>query len=92
MENIITVDFKAKSIENRKIKLMKYLADYIPELQARHKKLIELRAPKSILDGDTRLIVSYTHRFNRLKAWWRKKNMSPEERLLRIIFGLDELM
>jgi hypothetical protein len=85
MGNIIKVDFKAIKINNIKKSQLKHLMEYLPELKERHKKLKELHAPKSIIDGDVRLIYACTHRLDRLKAWWYQQ-MTPEEKLLRAIF------
>ena len=85
MGNIIKVDFKAIKINNIKKAQLKHLMAYIPELKERQQKLKELHAPKSILDGQVRLIYACTHRLDRLKAWWYQQ-MTPEEKLLRAIF------
>ena len=91
MGNIITVDFKARNIANIKMSQLKYLMKQLPYIKARQKRLKEIHAPKSILDNEVRLIYAYTHRLNRLKAWWYKQ-MTPEERLLRAIFDTDSVM
>ena len=91
MENIISVDFKERRIANIKMNQIKYLMKQIPYIKARQKKLKKIHAPKCILDNEVRLIYTYTHRLNRLKAWWYQQ-MSPEERLLRAIFAPDTVM
>ena len=88
MGNIISVDFKELQIANIKINQIKFLIEHLPYIKASQKRLKEIHAPKSILDNEVRLIYAYTHRLNRLKAWWYKQ-MSPEERLLRSIFTPD---
>lgn len=88
MGNIISVDFKERKIATIKMNEIKFLMKHIPYIKARQKKLKEIHAPKSILDNEVRLIYAYTHRLNRLKAWWYKQ-MTPEERLLRVIFDPD---
>lgn len=91
MENIISVDFKERRIAQIKMNQIKYLMKQIPYIKARQKKLKKIHAPKCILDNEVRLIYIYTHRLNRLKAWWYQQ-MSPEERLLRAIFAPDTVM
>jgi hypothetical protein len=91
MGNIIHVDFKERQIANIKLNQIKFLTKHLPYIKARQKQLKEMHAPKSILDNEVRLIYAYTHRLNRLKAWWYKQ-MSPEERLLRAIFAPDSDM
>lgn len=91
MGNIITVDFKERTIANIKMNQIKYLMKQLPYIKARHKRLIKMHAPKSILDNEVRLIYAYTHRLNRLKEWWYQQ-MSPEEKLLRVIFDPDSIM
>jgi hypothetical protein len=91
MGNIISVDFKERKIATIKMNEIKFLMKHIPYIKARQKKLKEIHAPKSILDNEVRLIYTYTHRLNRLKAWWYKQ-MTPEERLLRAIFDTDSDM
>ena len=91
MENIIHVDFKEREIANIKLNQIKFLMKHLPYIKARQKRLKEMHAPKSILDNEVRLIYAYTHRLNRLKAWWSKQ-MSPEDRLLRAIFEPDTAM
>ena len=91
MGNIIRVDFKERKIANIKMNEIKFLMKHIPYIKARQKKLKEIHAPKSILYNEVRLIYAYTHRLNRLKAWWYKQ-MTPEERLLRVIFDPDTVM
>ena len=91
MGNIIRVDFRERQIANIKLNQIKYLMKQLPYIKARQKRLKEIHAPKSILDNEVRLIYAYTHRLNRLKAWWYKQ-MSPEERLLRAIFEPDTAM
>ena len=74
MSNIIAVQFDKYTHEDMvydlKVEQLRYLMRRLPEIKVRQQKLKELRAPKQILDNEVRLIACYTHRYNRLRAWW----------------------
>ena len=84
-ENVVQVDFKQMAKQEYAFEMRMqqyvYLRHRLPEILKRQVKLRELRAPRSVLDNEARLVWTYTHRFNRLQ-----RHMDACKKVLKFLF------